>query len=125
MSPFAVETIARVAHEVNRAYCAALGDHTQLSWWEAPDWQRKNVRQGVRGILDGTYATAEQQHDAWLERKAAEGWTYGPMKDVEAKLHPAMVPWSSLPIEHRAKSAICRAVCHEVAISIGANAEEP
>ena len=33
-SRLSVGEVARVAHEVNRAYCAALGDASQLQWEE-------------------------------------------------------------------------------------------
>ena len=41
------EDIAKVAHEVNRAYCEALGDTSQLSWEDAPEWQKASARAGV------------------------------------------------------------------------------
>ncbi len=121
MSPFAIETIARVAHEVNRAYCEAIGDASQLPWWEAPDTERDSVR----GLLEERYATAEDQHEAWLADKAAEGWSYGPTKDVLTKQDPAFVLWDELPEEHRVKAELCRAVCREVGIAMGMDAEAP
>ena len=42
-----VEEIARVAHEVNRAYCQALGDDSQPAWEVAPQWQRDSAINGV------------------------------------------------------------------------------
>ena len=41
------EHIARVCHEVNRAYCEALGDTSQPAWEDAPEWQRKSAMKGV------------------------------------------------------------------------------
>lgn len=40
--------IARVAHEVNRAYCQSLGDKSQARWEEAPQWQRDSAVAGVK-----------------------------------------------------------------------------
>lgn len=40
------EKIARVAHEVNKAYCEALGDMSQPVWEEAPEWQRASATSG-------------------------------------------------------------------------------
>ena len=31
-----VEEIARVCHNVNKAYCEAIGDDSQVTWEEAP-----------------------------------------------------------------------------------------
>ncbi len=42
------EQIARVAHEVNRAYCQALGDNSQPAWEDAPQWQRDSAMLGVK-----------------------------------------------------------------------------
>ena len=42
-----IERIARVCHEVNRAYCQALGDMSQPTWADAPEWQRSSARMGV------------------------------------------------------------------------------
>ena len=33
-----VEQIAQVAHELNKAYCESLGDNSQPSWEDAPEW---------------------------------------------------------------------------------------
>ncbi len=38
--------IARVCHEVNKAYCEALGDNSQPTWEDAPEWQRSSARMG-------------------------------------------------------------------------------
>lgn len=106
---------ARATHEVNRAYCAAIGDHSQVPWHEAPAWQRDSVLMGVRGVLGGTLATPEQQHEAWLQIKVADGWTWGAVKDPVAKTHPALLPYDQLPLEQKIKDFLFRAVCNEVA----------
>mgnify|MGYP001560010111 CR=1 FL=1 len=35
-----VEDIARVCHEVNRSYCLARGDDSQMPWDKAPTGRR-------------------------------------------------------------------------------------
>lgn len=104
------ETIARVAHEVNRAYCAAMGDLSQAGWNEAPDWQRESALAGVQALQDHPEATPEQMHEKWLARKAADGWRYGQTKDAEKKLHPCFLPYKELPPEQRAKDYLFSAV---------------
>lgn len=99
-----IEAAARAAHEVNRAYCIALGDTSQPSWDEAPDWQRDSAKKGVRGAWRGN--TLEQSHAAWLEEKLANGWKYGPEKDPDKKLHPCCVPYAELSEAQRAKDAL-------------------
>jgi len=98
--------IARVCHEVNRAYCHALGDDTQLPWGSAPEWQRVSAIKGVRFILDNDNASPSASHESWLAEKARDGWSYGPVKDVDAKQHPCFVPYDQLPVEQKAKDYI-------------------
>ena len=95
---------ARVAHEVNRAYCIALGDNSQPVWENAPDWQRSSAINGVEGALRGN--TPEQSHENWLAEKERTGWTYGPVKDPAKKEHPCMVPYTDLPEAQKKKDAL-------------------
>jgi hypothetical protein len=109
------EEIARVAHEVNRAYCQALGDHSQPAWEDAPDWQRESELNGVALHLQRPEAGPEASHVAWLEEKLRTGWRYGTKKDPVAKTHPCMVDFAALPIEQQAKDFIFRAAVHALA----------
>lgn len=104
------EKIARIAHEVNRAYCASLGDMSQPAWEDAPDWQRQSAVNGVNAHANGGL-TPEQSHESWMAEKRAAGWKYGPVKDPDAKEHPCFVPYSELPIEQRTKDYLFGAVC--------------
>lgn len=61
-----VEDIARVCHEVNRAYCRSIGDDSQVSW--------------------------------------------GPVKLVEFRQHPCIMPYEELPRDQRVKDHLFRAV---------------
>lgn len=106
----AIDRIARVCHEVNRAYCTALGDDSQQSWELAPDWQKESARKGVEFIIDNPDTTPEQSHESWMAQKKADGWIYGTMKDPELKIHPCMVPYHELPQEQRAKDYIFGAI---------------
>lgn len=102
--------IARVCHEVNRAYCESLGDRSQPSWESAPEWQQKSAVNGVRFTLDNPAAPPSASHDSWLAEKKADGWKYGPVKNPETKEHPCFVPYDQLPQEQRAKDYLFQAV---------------
>lgn len=102
--------IARTAHEVNRAYCDGLGDHSQPAWEDAPDWQRESAIRGVVAIMADITRTAEQSHESWMETKIHEGWVYGPNKDPDAKTHPCLVPFADLPVDQQAKDHLFRTV---------------
>lgn len=104
--------IARVAHEINRAYCAALGDASQPAWEDAPEWQKASALVGVDMHLANPDATPEKSHESWLEQKLAEGWKFGPVKDVEKKEHPCCVPYAELPPDQKAKDYLFRGVVH-------------
>jgi len=108
-SSIAIQQVARVAHEVNRAYCAALGDLSQPAWEDAPEWQQKSAFNGVVLHASGDHGP-EASHAAWMAEKLADGWGYGPVKDAQAKTHPCIVPFNDLPREQQAKDYIFRAV---------------
>ena len=91
-----LEHIAAACHLVNRAYCIGLGDTSQPTWEDAPDWQKSSCRNGVRAKLMNPDVTPEQSHEGWLAEKAANGWKYGPVKDPEKKEHPCFVPYAEL-----------------------------
>lgn len=102
--------ITRVCHEVNRAYCASIGDDSQPSWEDAPDWQKDSAINGVQLQIDNPDVTPEQRHESWLEEKRQAGWVYGEVKDLEAKTHYCMVAYDELPIDQRTKDYLFSAV---------------
>ena len=108
------ESIARVAHQINLAYCASLGDTSQPAWSDAPEWQKQSALAGVDMHLANPDATPEQSHESWLAQKVADGWVYGEVKDAEAKTHPCCRPYEELPPEQKAKDFLFRAVVHEL-----------
>jgi len=109
-----IDDIARTCHEVNRAYCASLGDLSQLPWGEAPAWQRaaaiENVHLHLERRRQGVPASPEESHRHWLREKQAAGWRHGPVKDPTTREHPSMVPYAELPAEERTKDALFAAV---------------
>jgi hypothetical protein len=110
-----VDTIARVCHEVNRAYCASQGDHSQPAWEDAPDWQRTSAINGVRFTLSNPDAKPSNSHESWLAEKTAAGWKYGPVKNPDTKEHPCFVPYDELPPEQKAKDYLFQAVVRALA----------
>ena len=110
MIHLSVEQVARVAHEINRAYCVSIGDTSQVSWEDAPEWQRSSILAGVRFHRENPDATPEEYHNSWLAKKQEDGWVYGPVKDTNAKQHPCVLPYAQLPAEQRAKDHLFKAV---------------
>lgn len=109
-----IETIARVCHEVNRAYCASLGDHSQPAWDVAPEWQQKSAIKGVLFLQSNPAALPSASHESWLAEKQADGWKYGVEKNPELKEHPCYVPYDQLPTSQQAKDHIFQAVARQL-----------
>lgn len=104
------EEIAEVAHEANRAYCLSMGDASQKTWKEAPEWARDSAINGVKFHFQNPTAQPSASHESWLKQKLSEGWKFGPAKDPEKKEHPCCVPYEALPAEQKAKDYIYSAV---------------
>ena len=102
---------ARVCHEVNRAYCQAIGDDSQPVWEDAPEWQKESALLGV-DLHTHNDVGPEASHESWMAQKIAEGWEYGLIKDPVLKIHPCIKPFADLSKEQRAKDFIFRAVVH-------------
>jgi RyR domain len=114
-----IEACARTAHEMNRVYCLALGDASQVPWeWALPE-MKDSVRKGVEGALAGN--TPEQSHESWLAHRIERGWVYGPAKDPNAKppTHPCLVPYAELPEAQRKKDEIFVKTVRTMAAALG------
>src|SRR5688500_11789935 len=90
------ESIARVCYEANRAYCAVIGDLSQPAWDDAAEWQKETVKNGVRFHIFNPEAGPSDSHENWMREKEEAGWMWGPVKDVEHKTHPCLVPFEEL-----------------------------
>lgn len=103
-----IEAIAKVAHAANEAWNDYLGEDT-LPFDEV----RESVEDGVENAILG--ATARESHQNWVDFKVEEGWEYGPVKDLEAKTHPCLVPYEDLPEDQRKKDALFTAIVDALA----------
>ncbi|MBN1321820.1 MAG: AAA family ATPase [Thermoleophilia bacterium] len=58
----------------------------------------------IRQIIEKNLETmAECEHDGWMEQKYRDGWSYGLVRDEEAKRHPCMLDYASLSREEQEK----------------------
>lgn len=112
MTDLDIYSIARVAHEINRAYCSAIGDDSQPAWKDAPKWQVDSAVNGVIFHINNPNATPENSHESWMREKTADGWKWGPVKDPEKKEHPCFTEYNNLPLEQRVKDYLFRATIH-------------
>lgn len=108
------ENVAQVAHEINRAFCESIGDFSQPTWEEAPEWQKSSAINGVQFHLDNPNASPSASHDSWFKQKEEEGWKYGEVKDAEKKEHPCFLPYDQLPVEQQSKDYLFKQVIHSL-----------
>lgn len=108
------DQIAKVCHEVNRAYCQSLGDFSQLPWDDCPQWQKDSAMLGVELHSTRPDAGPHASHDSWMKQKVNSGWVYGLVKDELERTHPCIVPFAELPVAQQAKDYIFREVVHQL-----------
>lgn len=108
------ESVARICHEANRAFCRFLGDDSQPAWDDAPDWQRSSAINGVHFHLNNPDAGDSASHDNWMAEKVAAGWVYGETKDPDATppTHHCIVPFEQLPRDQQFKDSLFRTIVH-------------
>ncbi|NUW71400.1 hypothetical protein HOP38_02600 [Vibrio mediterranei] len=106
--------IAQVCHEINRAFCASIGDDSQPEWDKAPDWQKMSAINGVNFHLENPDADPADSHKNWMEEKIADGWKYGEEKNEEEKTHPCLVEYEELPSEQRCKDHLFKQTVHSL-----------
>lgn len=113
-----VEACARAAHEVNRVFCAALGDTSQTFWGEAEGWQKDAARKGTIRVLEGNTSVGDT-HQEWMNDKLRDGWKFGPLKNPSKKEHPMLIPFNQLPLSEQAKDLLFIATVQSVASKLG------
>lgn len=109
-----IEDIAKVAHEINKSYCESIGDTTQPTWENAPDWQKQSAITGVEFHIQNPSASPSASHEAWMKQKTEDGWKYGPIKDESKKEHPCYVPYDALPAAQKSKDYLFKQVIHSL-----------
>jgi len=119
------EILARACHSAWYVYTVlGLGEEGE-PWDTAPEWQKASIldavgfwdRQMVELVSD-PYMYEEhllvwarknlplRSHRNWMNRKCADGWTYGETKDAKTKTHPCMVPYDDLPEADKIKDLV-------------------
>lgn len=109
-----IEQVAQVCHDVNRAFCIAMDDFSQMTWENAPEWQKESAIKGVEFHLANPLASASASHDNWLTEKLENGWKLGNVKDANEKTHPCILPFDRLPKEQQAKDYLFMQVVHSL-----------
>lgn len=113
-----IENIARLCHAANLGICDALGDHSQLGWEDTSKELQESVISGVKAHLANPDLTPAQSHQLWFDYKQAEGWVYGPVKNLQTKEHPCMLPYMELPVSQKLKDFVFKNIVAEAAQQI-------
>lgn len=108
------EQIAKVVHEINKAFCEQIGDHTLVAWEETPQDIKDVVIGGVQFHIDNPDAGPDASHNNWMAAKIAQGWTYGPVKNAPTKQHPCIVPFEQLSLNDRIKDVLVMQTVHSL-----------
>jgi len=110
------EDIASVIHDANRRLQIIQGDPQPSPLWdEAPERQVQGAIESAGRALADPGLTPEQNHQGWMDDLLAAGWTYGPVKDEQARTHPLLVPFADLPEEAQQKDRLFVAIVRALA----------
>ena len=113
---FDLRELAELLHEVNRAICASFDhwkadDPAMADWEDVPQSMVDSILDGIKWIIEHpTSNSGEDSHENWASYKRAQGWVYGPVKDMEKKTHPCLAPYDELPPEQKVKDEVFMAI---------------
>ena len=113
---FDARELAELVHEVNRAICSSFmqwsaDDPAMADWENVPQSMVNSILDGIKWIVENpTSHSGEDLHENWASYKRAQGWVYGPVKDMGKKTHPCLVPYDELPPNQKVKDAVFMAI---------------
>ncbi|MBY9068221.1 hypothetical protein K1X12_15050 [Hyphomonas sp. WL0036] len=64
---------------------------------------KASTRESVEHALSHPEDGPAEQHQQWMTAKIRDGWRFGPVKDVNLRTHPLIVPYADLPAVQRKK----------------------
>jgi hypothetical protein len=96
------QSLARICYDAIRAYGITIGER-YAQWEHARAWDRESFADAVAYLLKVPDADLADLHGYWMAARMQRGWQYGPERDVERRLHPALLPWADVPERERLK----------------------
>lgn len=106
----AIDELAKIVHEANRAFCETRGDTSQKPWDKTPKHNKASAVTGIKALIDNPDMTPEDSHVVWVKQKESDGWTYGETKDPVKKTHPSLVPYKDLDSVEKYKDHLFRSI---------------
>lgn len=92
-----------VAHEINRQICLLNGEEAR-SYKEMSEDIIESMERAIVDLKKGR--NLGDSHTEWFKERTAQGWTYGPVKDMDKKISPCLVPFEELPYNQKVKDCI-------------------
>ena len=81
-------------------------------WLDRDEAFRSNLREVVARQCGYTRSGSPAElHGGWVQAYIDMGWSYGPVRDIEKKTHPDMVPYAMLGQLEQDKDAVFVALC--------------
>lgn len=107
-------------YEVARMQAAAIWAPVIPEPWAQRDSKFRAQMRDVVAMMCGPdrKTSPEELHDDWVKAYEAMGWVYGPIRDLEAKTHPDMVPYNELGFAEQIKDEVFVRLCEIARISI-------
>lgn len=103
--------IAQIAHALISGLGRLWGVEV-IAWEDAEEAYQKGLIAGVTAYFESPELTPAQEHQAWVDAKLADGWVSGAVLDASSKVHPLLLPFDELPIEHRSRAVMLHAAVH-------------
>ncbi|MDB4584824.1 hypothetical protein N9164_16870 [Draconibacterium sp.] len=100
------EKIARIAHDADRAWCAAFGWPGSAGWSHCTPGDREARIEAVLMIITTPGADASTLHDDWCEVMRRNGWRHGAAHDGIARTSPGLIAFDRLPIDQQRRQAM-------------------
>lgn len=93
------DEIAKIVYEDDTEYCGALGE-IKPTWDDtSSEFKTRIYKAVVANIIKDM--SARENHDSWRKEKILQGWSYGAIKDLDKKLHPALVEFEKLSATYK------------------------
>lgn len=92
--------IAQVVHAINCEICKLNGEDFR-SWDETDEQTKTNLINALT-----SEKTPKESHENWMECRLDQGWKYGPVKSIEDKISPCLVPYDELPYPQKVKDCL-------------------
>jgi len=96
----ALRFYAHIVHCMNNEICKLNNEQT-IEWKDLPDY----MLEGLKGAV-WSGRTPRESHEAWMQDRLANGWVLGPVKSIENKVSPCLVPYDKLPYSQKVKDCL-------------------